>query len=65
MPSFMEVAREVTAQHQAAKHDGVLIDAQTAAVLVAVHDGLNPVNQASFAALPVERAAKIAWRLAS
>lgn len=43
--------------------DGVLVDALSARVIVAVHDALAPENRERFLALPIERAGTIAWKL--
>ena len=58
-----ETAALVVERHQAMKHDGVLIDAQTAGAICAVYKALGEDNRAKFDAMPVEKAARIAWKL--
>lgn len=41
----------------------VVLDSWTGSCVVAVHDKLDPINQAKFAALSVQAAAGIAFRL--
>ena len=43
--------------------EGVLVDIQTANVLVTVHDALNERSREKFTALPIDRAVTIAWQL--
>lgn len=62
--TVLEACRYVVEHHQATRHRGRLIDAQTANVVVKVHDALNPENQAKFAAMnDVRRMAETAWKL--
>lgn len=62
--SVLEACRYVKEHHQATRHRGRLIDAQTANVIVTVHDKLNLENQAKFAGLDdVRRMAALAWKM--
>lgn len=62
--SVLEACRYVREHHQATRHRGVFIDAQTANAIVTVHDALNPENQAKFAGIDdVKRMATVAWKL--
>lgn len=48
---------------QARKVDGVLVDMQTANVIATVGAALSPVNRAKLDAMPVDKAARICWKL--
>lgn len=50
-------------QEDVPRPSGTLIDLQTANVLVTIHDRLSEENRAKLLALPVMRAATIAWKL--
>jgi len=50
-------------QHQ--KIDGVLVDMQTANVILKVWDALNSSNRKKFEKLPVKKMANVAWKLVS
>lgn len=43
--------------------EGVLLDMQTANMLVTVHDALNDTNRAKFAGLPLLAAVGVGWKL--
>lgn len=59
----VEQCRAIVAAHQSRKVAGVRVDAQTARVIVLVHDALSEDNRAKFTAMPVERMARVAWKL--
>lgn len=62
--TVLEACRYVVEHHQATRHRGVFIDAQTANVIVKVYDALNAENQAKFAGLDnAKKMAAIAWKL--
>lgn len=42
---------------------GIIVDIQTANLLVTVHDALTEPNRTTFLAMSLERAVSIAWRL--
>ena len=60
---WLAVARSVLGPSGYAKVDHMGLDLLTASVLVNVHDNLNPANAAHFAALPLAKAAPLAWKL--
>ena len=55
--------RRIVEEHQYAKVDGVMVDGFSASAIVAVHDALNETNRAVFLALPIEKMARVAFRL--
>ena len=55
--------RQIVAQHQNAKIQGVTVDAQTANILVQVMDALNPTNKQKFLNMPIKRMADFAWSM--
>lgn len=63
MPNLIDRARAIVAAHSAEEIDGVLLDVQTAAAIVTVHDALNETNRAKFAALTLPVMAAVAWKL--
>lgn len=58
---WLAAARRVLANHQSEEVDGVLLDAQTANLLVQVYSALSLENQPKFAAWPLPKAAQFAW----
>lgn len=60
---WLELARTVVAGHGPRALDGMALDRFTASVMVAVHDGLSAEYGADFAAMPLEKAAPLAWKL--
>lgn len=64
-----EIARRIVERHQYEEIDGVLIDAMTAQAIVAVSNALtegpaaNPERLAQFDAWPIEKAARLAWKV--
>lgn len=46
-----------------AKVNEVLVDSYSASAIVAVHDKLNPENQAKLLAMPVAKVASVAFKL--
>jgi hypothetical protein len=62
----IEMLREIVAMHQAKRIriDGckVYVDALTANAIVTVYDALPPDGQAQLMALPLVKAAAIAWK---
>jgi hypothetical protein len=61
--STITVCRRIVANMSAEKHDGILIDAQSAQAVVSVHDALSPEKRAKFATMPVARACDVAWKV--
>ena len=59
----IEKIRKIVSEHTAAKVDGVLVDGFTASAIINVHDQLNPVNRAKFAALPLRKIVAVTWKL--
>lgn len=61
----IEKCREIAAEHQAERIDGVLMDSFTASAVVQVYDALNDENKAKLESL-MERdivgATKVVWR---
>lgn len=55
--------RWIAHHHQAARTEGVLVDATTAHMLVAVHDALNEQNRAKFLALDIRKMVRLGWKL--
>lgn len=64
-PTWLATARGVVLNMQAAEVDGMILDAFTASALVAVWEALGPDARAKFAAMPLPRAAGIAFKLTS
>lgn len=65
MTGWIDAATRIGERHQAETVDGMLLDATTAAALRAVDRALSPANRERFRAMPLDRAADIAWRLVS
>ena len=59
----IEKIRAIVEKHQAARVEGLYVDAFTAQMLVAVHDALNEENRAKFAALPLRKMVAVGWKL--
>lgn len=57
--------RWIKHHHQAAKTEGLMVDAFTAGMLVQIYDALNEENQAKFLGLPLRRMVDVGWKLAS
>lgn len=60
-PTRIEQLRTIVADHQWAEIDGYPVDVTTAAMLVAVHDALNPYNQGCFGEIPFPRLVEFGW----
>lgn len=54
-----EQVKQVRDRHQATDVHGITVDATTAAMLIAVHDGLKPESQAKFEAMIDEGAIQL------
>jgi len=77
MKTWVEVARRVVAERQyqcvdtttndIAPEDndkGIILDMQTAYLLITVHDSLGlPANREKFASMRLDEAASLAWKL--
>lgn len=61
-PHGIEGERYTPGGHLIAEPDGIVVDIQTANLLVTVHDALPEAARARFVALPIERAVAVAWR---
>lgn len=59
----IDAFRDVTADRQYAKIDGVMVDLFSASAVVQVYDALNPDNQQKYAAFPATRMVQIAFQL--
>ena len=53
----------IIGKKQAKKIDGVLVDMQTANVIMKVWNALNPSNRKKFEKLSVQKMANVAWKL--
>jgi hypothetical protein len=53
--------RKIVKDKQAKKISGVLVDMQTANVMVQVFDAMKPESQSKAQTMPIERFAKFAW----
>ncbi len=59
---ILEICRAIVKRHAAQMVDGVVVDAQTANVIVSVHDNLNPANRAKYAEMKnIVRMGELAW----
>ena len=61
--SSIDVAKRIVKNKQAEKIDGVLVDVQTANVILKVWDALNSSNRKKFEKLSIKRMADVAWKL--
>jgi hypothetical protein len=55
----------IVKRKQYQKIDGVLVDVQTANVILKVWDALNSSNRKKFEKLPVKKMANVSWKLVS
>lgn len=55
--------RQIVQTGQMAKVDGFRVDTFSASAIVQVYDALSPANQAKYAAMSVEKAADVAFKL--
>lgn len=55
--------RQIVAERQAQKVNEVFVDGFSASAIAQVYDALNEANREKFIALPVARAAKVAFSL--
>lgn len=62
--TWLAAAREVVETKSYTEVDGVLLDLFSASTMVQIHDALAPANAAKFAAMPIERAVEVAFKLA-
>lgn len=56
--------RAIVREHSARRIDGYLVDAVTAALLIAVYDALSPAHRERFGTVPLERLVDLGWRCA-
>lgn len=61
-PDRIRVLRAILTDRQAKKLSGVLVDIQTARVVLAVYEALKPEHRPIYATLPLRRMVDIAWR---
>ena len=54
--------RDIVAQSQYAKVDGIMLDLFSASAIVTVYDALNETNQAKYREFPVSKMASIAFK---
>ena len=59
----VDALRQIVADKQYAKVDGMNIDMQTASLLLQIIDGLNPQNKENFLGRPIEQMADIAYKI--
>ncbi len=59
----MAALREIVANHQYAKIDGMMVDGFSASAIVQVYDALNTANQIKYVQLPVAKMADVAFKL--
>ena len=57
----MDRLRHIVHHHQAARTEGLLIDATTANMLVTVYDALNDANKEKFLGVGMRRMVEIGW----
>jgi hypothetical protein len=62
-PRFIREARKIAAEWQAAKIDGVLIDANTADRMVKVYEALSASNQERVEGVGLARFAAFVWKV--
>ena len=55
--------RQIVAEHQYAKIDGLMVDAFSASAIVQTYDALNVENRIKYAKLPIGRMASVAFTL--
>ncbi len=61
--NWIDVAKRVVDNHQFEEIDNIILDAQTAGMLVAVHDTLSPETRNKFVSLSLPEAVEIGWKL--
>jgi len=61
--SPINVAKRIVKNRQAEKIDGVLVDMQTANLIVQVHGALNPKTKKRMEKLPIKKMANVVWKL--
>ena len=59
----LEQMKEIVANHQAVKIDGMWVDVSSAHVYVTVYNALNETNQARLGATDLYKAMQIVWDL--
>jgi hypothetical protein len=57
------IMREIVKQKQAEEYLGVLVDMQTANLIVQVWENLNEKNRKKFGSLSIEKMGRLAWEL--
>jgi len=62
-PEGIAQCRDIVNSGSYAKVNEVMVDTFSASAIIAVYDALNPINQAKMVALPVPKAASIAFGL--
>jgi len=62
-PGTIETCRRIVQNHQHEEVDGVVLDAQTANMLVQVFDALSPKNQAKFEAMDLAEMVDVGWKV--
>jgi len=55
--------RDIIANHQYAKIDGLMVDGYSASAIIQVYDALNGENREKFSSLPITKMADIAFKL--
>ena len=61
--SPINVAKRIVKNKQAEKIDGVLVDMQTANLILKVWDAINTSNRKKFEKLPIKKMVDVAWKL--
>jgi len=59
----IDILRKIVAERQHQEIDGVIVDMQSANVIVTVYDALNDTNKAKLIAMPIEKMASVAWKM--
>jgi hypothetical protein len=59
----MKTIGSIIGKKQAQKISGVLVDMQTALVIMKVWNALNKSNRSKFEKLPIKKMANVAWKL--
>ena len=62
--SSIDVAKRIVKNSQSEKVQGVLIDMQTANLILQVHKAVNPKNKKNMERMPMRKLASVVWKLA-
>lgn len=59
----IDLCREVISESSAKRLDGILIDLVTARAIVTVYEALNESNKGKYVEMPVDKMARLAFKL--